>query len=100
MERRSSKYRYPFFVHPNFIITSFAQLNSVVVSATNLIIPDSAGIDRGELAEMVKQANQSVVEPKDVLTDNVFHYDRDEKKFELAMPQAEKGAFVAESGRC
>ena len=65
-----------------------------------LIIPDSAGVDRGQLAEMVKQANQSVVEPKDVLTDNVFHYDRDEKKFELAMPQAEKGAFVAESGRC
>ena len=65
-----------------------------------LIIPDSAGIDRGELAEMVKQANQSVVEPKDVLTDTVFHYDRDEKKFELAMPQTEKGAFVAESGRC
>ena len=65
-----------------------------------LIIPDSAGIDRGELAEMVKQANQSVVEPKDVLTDTVFHYDRDERKFELAMPQTEKGAFVAESGRC
>ena len=65
-----------------------------------LIIPDSAGIDRAELSEMVKQANQSVVEPKDVLSDTVFHYDRDEKKFEYAMPQAEKGAFVAESGRC
>ena len=65
-----------------------------------LIIPDSAGIDRAELSEMVKQANQSVVEAKDVLSDTVFHYDRDEKKFEYAMPQAEKGAFVAESGRC
>ena len=65
-----------------------------------LIIPDSAGIDRAELSEMVKQANQSVVEPKDVLSDTVFHYDRDEKKFEYAMPQAEKGAFVAEAGRC
>ena len=65
-----------------------------------LIIPDSAGIDRAELSEMVKQANQSVVEAKDVLSDTVFHYDRDEKKFELAMSQAEKGAFVAESGRC
>jgi len=65
-----------------------------------LIIPDSAGVDRGQLAEMVKQANQSVVEPKDVLTDNVFHYDRDEKKFELAISQTEKGTMVAESGRC
>lgn len=64
-----------------------------------LIIPDSAGIDRGELAEMVKQANESVVEAKDVLSDNIFHYDREEKKFELATPQAEKGSRVAEPGR-
>ena len=64
-----------------------------------LIIPDSAGIDREHLAEMVKQANEAVVEPKDVLTDTVFHYDRDEKKFELAIPQAEKGTMVAEAGR-
>ncbi len=65
-----------------------------------LIIPDSAGIDREHLADMVKQANESVVEPKDVLSDNIFHYDRDEKKFELATPQTEKGSMVAESGRC
>lgn len=64
-----------------------------------LIIPDSAGIDREHLAEMVKQANEVVVEPKDVLTDTVFHYDRDEKRFELAMPQTEKGTMVAEAGR-
>jgi len=65
-----------------------------------LIIPDSAGIPREDLAGMVKTANEIVVEPKDVLSDNIFHYDRDEKKFELATPQAEKGAIVAESGRC
>ena len=40
-----------------------------------------------------------MVEPKDVLTDNVFHYDKDEKKFEIATPQAEKGTRVAEAGR-
>ena len=39
------------------------------------------------------------MEPKDVLTDTVFHYDRDEKRFELAMPQTEKGTMVAEAGR-
>ena len=65
-----------------------------------LIIPDSAGLPREDLAGMVKTANETVVEPKDVLSDNIFHYDRDEKKFELATPQAEKGAIVAESGRC
>ena len=64
-----------------------------------LIIPDSAGISSKNLCEMVKQANECVVEPKDVLTDNVFHYDRDEKKFEIATPQAEKGTRVAEAGR-
>jgi len=64
-----------------------------------LIIPDSAGIPREDLAGMVKQANESVVEAKDVLSDNIFHYDRDEKKFELATPQAEKGSRVAEPGR-
>ena len=65
-----------------------------------ILVPDTLDVKAKDLCEMVKQANQSVVEPKDVLTDTVFHYDRDEKKFELAMPQAEKGSMVAESGRC
>jgi len=64
-----------------------------------LIIPDSAGVETEKLCEMVRQANQSVVEPKDVLSDNVFHYDRDEKQFGIVVPQTEKGAVVAESGR-
>ena len=65
-----------------------------------LTIPDSAGIPREDLAGMVRSANETVVEPKDVLSDNIFHFDRDEKKFELVTPQAEKGSIVAESGRC
>ena len=64
-----------------------------------LIVPDSAGLGRAELSAMVKQANREVVEPKDVLSDEIYHFDRDEKKFEIATPQAEKGNLVAEAGR-
>lgn len=64
-----------------------------------LIVPDSAGLGREELSAMVKQANREVVEPKDVLSDEIYHFDRDEKKFEIATPQAEKGNLVAEAGR-
>lgn len=65
-----------------------------------LIVPDSAGLSREDLAAMVKQANRDVVEPKDVLSDNIYHFDKDERKFEIATPQAEKGSMVAEAGRC
>ena len=64
-----------------------------------LIVPDSTGIDTAELNAMVKQANREVVEPKDVLSDNVYHYDRGDRRFEIASVQAEKGSQVAEAGR-
>ena len=49
-----------------------------------LIVPESAGIDPRELAKMVSEANrsESVVQPKDVLSDQVLHYDRDAKFLE------------------
>lgn len=42
-----------------------------------LIIPESAGVDVKELTEMVRSANRNegVVSPKDVLSDQVLHYD-------------------------
>ena len=36
-----------------------------------IIIPDSAGVDRESMAAMVRDANRTVVEPKEVLSDNV-----------------------------
>ena len=44
-----------------------------------LIVPESSGIDPREMAKMVSEANrtESVVQPKDVLSDNVLHYDRE-----------------------
>lgn len=47
-----------------------------------IIVPESAGVNLPDLSEMVKVANETVVEPKDVLSDTVLHYDRDEKKLE------------------
>lgn len=49
-----------------------------------LIIPESAGIDPKEMAKMVSEANrsESVVAPKDVLSDQVLHYDREAKFLE------------------
>ena len=44
-----------------------------------LIVPESSGIDPREMAKMVSEANrtESVVQPKDVLSDNILHYDRE-----------------------
>ena len=49
-----------------------------------LIVPESAGIDPEQLASMVRDANrtESVIQPKDVLSDQVLHYDREAKFLE------------------
>ncbi len=41
-----------------------------------ILVPDSAGINAAELCDMVKQANRTVVEANDILSDNVYHYSR------------------------
>ena len=47
-----------------------------------IIIPESAGIDAKDMCEMVKTANKTVVEPKDVLNDNVLHFDKDTRQLD------------------
>lgn len=61
-----------------------------------IIVPQSQGIDEKDLVEMVKQANRSVVEPKDILSDNVYHYDRDSRSLDRVGPNRERGDRVAE----
>lgn len=65
-----------------------------------LIVPESAGLDRAELANMVYTANRTVVEEKDVLSDNVLHYDRDEKKLEPAVHAIGLDEKPREEARC
>ena len=45
-----------------------------------LIVPDSLSPGQMELAEMVRSVNRDVLDPKDILSDNVYHYDRDRKE--------------------
>ncbi len=49
-----------------------------------IIIPDRGNADYRELESMVREVNATQVEPKDQLSDHVYHYDAKEKVFELA----------------
>lgn len=49
-----------------------------------IAVPDDGTHMRSELEDMVKAANQTVVDPADKLSDNVFHYDVRERMFERA----------------
>lgn len=42
-----------------------------------LVIPDDGTFDAQGLANMVREANTTVVEPRDILSDNVFHFGAD-----------------------
>ena len=44
----------------------------------SIILPNAAGIDRGELEGIVQSVNSEVLEPQDFLSDNVYCYDAQE----------------------
>ncbi|MBQ6621724.1 MAG: hypothetical protein IJH75_02720 [Mogibacterium sp.] len=41
-----------------------------------LIIPDDAGMPAEKLEELLQYSNRSVVEPEDILSEDLYHYDR------------------------
>ncbi|MDY4769497.1 MAG: DUF5688 family protein [Lachnospiraceae bacterium] len=49
-----------------------------------LVIPDDGTMVRQELENMVREVNSTEVLPQDQLSDNVYHYDSQDKVFELA----------------
>ena len=57
-----------------------------------LVVPDDGSIDRHDLESMVREVNASEVLPKDQLSDNVYHYDSQDKVFELAGKYEERMA--------
>lgn len=61
-----------------------------------ILVPDTMDHDVKDLCDMVKQANRTVVEPKDVLSDNVYHYDKDSRDLSRVNPEREKADRVAE----
>ena len=48
-----------------------------------LIAPDRGLLDFKELEEMVKSINDSIVEEKDILSYNIYYYDRDKKEVKI-----------------
>lgn len=61
-----------------------------------ILVPDAVGINPKELCDMVKQANKTVVEPKDILSDNVYHYSKNDRRLEKVATDRELGSMVAE----
>ena len=51
------------------------------------------------MCEMVKTANKTVVEPKDVLSDNVLHFDKDARQLDSITDLLETSLKEAEM-RC
>lgn len=49
-----------------------------------LVLPDNGDMDRHDLEMMVREVNSTEVQPQDQLSDNVYHYDSQDKVFELA----------------
>ena len=49
-----------------------------------LVVPDNGDFNRSDLEKMVREANRSVVEPADRLSDQVYHYDSKDRVFERA----------------
>ena len=71
----------------------------VLPSSTHevILVPDTAGHNEKDLCDMVKQANRTVVEPNDVLSDSVYHYDRETRDLSRVDPEREKADRVAEA---
>lgn len=61
-----------------------------------ILVPDTMGISEKELADMVKQANNTVVQPEEVLSDNVYHYDKASRSLEKVTTEPERNDRVAE----
>ena len=58
-----------------------------------IAVPNNGRRDSAELEAMVKQANRIVVEPEDILSDTVYHYDPKTQIFERA-DAYEKRAWI------
>lgn len=57
-----------------------------------IIIPEGAGIKLETLQEMVKDANRSVVDSRDVLSDRVFKFDREKQRLIEPKPLERSGS--------
>ena len=65
----------------------------VLPSSVNelLLIPESRAPEIREIASMVYEANEHLLEPKDVLSNNIFYYDKDSKRLETIKSEMIRG---------
>jgi hypothetical protein len=57
-----------------------------------LLVRDDGSMNRADLEDMVRTVNATEVQPEDILTDSVYHYDSKDKIFELAEKFEERTA--------
>lgn len=62
-----------------------------------ILVPDKADINAKDLCEMVKEANRTVVDEKDILSDNVYHYSRDDRRIDRVGADPARDSMVAEA---
>ena len=62
-----------------------------------ILVPDTAGHNEKDLCAMVKEANRTVVEQKDVLSDTVYHFDKDSRQLTKVAADRERDSMVAEA---
>lgn len=62
-----------------------------------ILVPDNPDINAKDLCEMVKQANRTVVDEKDILSDNVYHYSKDDRRLDKVSAEPNRSEKVAEA---
>ena len=62
-----------------------------------ILVPDNPSIDAKDLCKMVKEANRTVVEEKDILSDNVYHYSREDRRLDKVSAEPVRDSMVAEA---
>ena len=76
----------------------FGENYYVLPSSVNelLLIPESRAPEAREIAWMVYEANHELLQPHEILSDNIMYYDRDSKRLETIKSEAIRGLDTPE----
>ena len=75
------------------ISEKFGENYYVIPSSVNefLVIPESKAPEVKDIASMVYETNHKILEPKEVLSDNIFYYDKETKRLETIQSEFARG---------
>lgn len=73
----------------------------VIPSSTHevILVPDDGAMNRADLEKMIKEINANEVDPKDRLSDSLYHYDSKDHKLERAVDFEERKEMEKSIGR-